>query len=107
MTSLRGKLTALVCHLTKRVNKAEELTYLSTNIDPQPGSTNEKGRISTVDLLIKAPCFVRKSNIFLYFKMRECKLVITRRSTVLSLPLQQGFPAPAIIPAVSDANKKF
>ncbi len=32
MTSLRGKLTALACHSTKRVNKAEELTYLSTNI---------------------------------------------------------------------------
>jgi hypothetical protein len=29
MTSLGGKLTALASHLTKRVNKAEELTYLS------------------------------------------------------------------------------
>ncbi len=28
MTSLGGKLTALACHPTKRVNKAEELTYL-------------------------------------------------------------------------------
>jgi hypothetical protein len=27
------KLTALVCHSTKKVNKAEELTYLSTNIN--------------------------------------------------------------------------
>jgi hypothetical protein len=33
MTSPEGKLTALPCHSTKRVNKAEELTYLSTNID--------------------------------------------------------------------------
>jgi hypothetical protein len=32
MVSLEGKLTALVCHPTKRVNKAEELTYLFTNI---------------------------------------------------------------------------
>jgi len=32
MTSLGGKLTALACHPTKRVNKAEELTYLSTSI---------------------------------------------------------------------------
>jgi len=32
MMSLRGKQTALACHPTKRVNKAEELTYLSTNI---------------------------------------------------------------------------
>ncbi len=28
-----GKLTALACHPTKKVNKAEELTYLSINID--------------------------------------------------------------------------
>jgi hypothetical protein len=32
MTSPGGKLTALACHLTKKVNKAEELTNLSTNI---------------------------------------------------------------------------
>jgi hypothetical protein len=27
-----GKLTAPACHTTKKVNKAEELAYLSTNI---------------------------------------------------------------------------
>jgi len=27
-----GKLTALPCHTTKKVNKTEEITYLSTNI---------------------------------------------------------------------------
>jgi hypothetical protein len=32
MTSLVGKLIALACHPTKKVNKAEELTYLSANI---------------------------------------------------------------------------
>ncbi len=32
MTSLGGKLIALACHPTKRVNKAEELTYISINI---------------------------------------------------------------------------
>jgi hypothetical protein len=32
MTSLGGKLTALACHPTKKVNKAEELTLLSTKI---------------------------------------------------------------------------
>ncbi len=26
-----GKLTAIVCHPTEKVNKAEELTYLSAN----------------------------------------------------------------------------
>jgi hypothetical protein len=34
MMSLGGKLTALACHPTKRVNKSEELTYLYTNIKP-------------------------------------------------------------------------
>jgi hypothetical protein len=32
MTSPGGKLTALACHLTERVNKAEELIYLFINI---------------------------------------------------------------------------
>jgi hypothetical protein len=30
---LGGELTALVCHPTKKVNKAEQLTYLSTNYE--------------------------------------------------------------------------
>jgi hypothetical protein len=33
MTSLRGKLTALACHPTKFVNKPEQRTFLSTNIE--------------------------------------------------------------------------
>jgi hypothetical protein len=32
MTSIGGKLIALACHPTKKVNKAEEITYLYTNI---------------------------------------------------------------------------
>jgi len=32
MMSLGCKLTVLACHLTKKANKAPELTYLSTNI---------------------------------------------------------------------------
>jgi hypothetical protein len=32
MMAFGGKLTALACHLTKRLNKAEELSNLSTNI---------------------------------------------------------------------------
>ncbi len=32
MMSPWGKVTSLACHPTKKVNKAEELTYLSTNI---------------------------------------------------------------------------
>ncbi len=33
MMSLGGIVTALACHPTKKVNKAEELTHLSLNID--------------------------------------------------------------------------
>ncbi len=33
MLSSGGKLTALACHSTKKVNKAEEPTNLITNID--------------------------------------------------------------------------
>jgi len=32
MMSPGGELTALACHPTKKVNKAEQLTYLSTRI---------------------------------------------------------------------------
>jgi len=32
MASTGGKLPGVECHSTKKVNKAEELTYLSTNI---------------------------------------------------------------------------
>jgi len=32
MMSPGGKLTALACYQTKRVNKVEEITYISTNI---------------------------------------------------------------------------
>jgi hypothetical protein len=32
MMSSGGKITALACHPTKKVNKAEELAYLFTNI---------------------------------------------------------------------------
>jgi hypothetical protein len=34
MMSLGGKLTTLARHPIKKVNKAEELTYLSTNFGP-------------------------------------------------------------------------
>jgi hypothetical protein len=32
MTAPRGKLTALACHPTKKINKVKELTYLYGNI---------------------------------------------------------------------------
>jgi hypothetical protein len=33
ITSPEGKLTELTCHPTKKVNKAEELTYLSKTLE--------------------------------------------------------------------------
>jgi hypothetical protein len=36
MTSLRGKQTALACHPTKKINIAEELTYLFSFTDKSP-----------------------------------------------------------------------
>ncbi len=49
------------------------------------------GRLSTVDMFVKATCFVTKSNNIFNVKTSLCKPVVTRRSFVLSLPLQQGF----------------
>ncbi len=42
MTSPRGKLTTLVGHPMKKVNKAEEPTYLSTNIDSKEDYFDDK-----------------------------------------------------------------
>jgi hypothetical protein len=46
------------------------------------------GRLRSVDLLIKVTCFLNNVNIILNMKRSCYKLVSTRRSTVLSLPLQ-------------------
>ncbi len=63
---------------------------------PRPGNTNWKGRLSTVDLLINVAFFVTQVNIFFCLKINWSKRVSVRRSSVLILPLQQGFPAKAI-----------
>ncbi len=47
-----------------------------------------RGRLNTVDLLIKVACLVKKENNIFNIKISSSKLVITRRSTVLSLPPQ-------------------
>jgi hypothetical protein len=46
MTSPGGKLTALACHLARKANKAEELTYLSTSI----GTSQIKKKLYTFNL---------------------------------------------------------
>ncbi len=61
----------------------------------KPGNPIWKGRLSTVHLLIKVDSFVEKIINVFSFKMSWYKLVSTRRPTVLSLPVQQGFPAQA------------
>ncbi len=57
----------------------------------QGSLTEGEGLVHTVDPLIKKACFVIKVNNFINKKSRS-KLVRTRRSTVLSLSHQQGFP---------------
>ncbi len=52
------------------------------------GNTGRGGRFSTVDLLIKVPCLVKRENIF-DIKRNWSKLVSARRSTVLSLPFSK------------------
>jgi hypothetical protein len=48
-----------------------------------------KGRISTVDLLVKMACFVKKKVEYIFsVKSSSFELVSARRSIVLILPLQ-------------------
>ncbi len=51
-------------------------------------NTNRRGRLSTVDLLIKVACFVTKAVYIFDIKTSRSKLVSIRKSTVLGLPLQ-------------------
>jgi hypothetical protein len=52
------------------------------------GILNEVGRLSTADLLIKVACLAKILKNLSNIKRSLSKLVGTRRSTVLSLPLQ-------------------
>jgi hypothetical protein len=56
------------------------------------GNTNWGGRFSTIDLLIKVSRFVSMVNNIFHVKRNWSKLASTRRSSVLSLPLQLEFP---------------
>ncbi len=53
---------------------------------PLPRNSNGKGRFNTIGPLIKVSC-LKKVNSILNIKSSWSKLVSTRRSTVLSLPL--------------------
>jgi len=54
------------------------------------GTLTEGECFNTVDLLIKATCFVPKLNDNLDIKMRRYELVGTRRSSVLNIPFSEG-----------------
>jgi hypothetical protein len=57
------------------------------------GNTNSRGTLGTLDLLIEVGCFEKKvDNVFNVKKKLWSKLDSTRRSTVVSFPLQRGFP---------------
>jgi len=53
-----------------------------------------RGRLSTVDLLIKIACFVKKKNILFSIKSIWFEPVSAKMPTVLILPLQLEFPGP-------------
>jgi hypothetical protein len=50
MTSPGGKLTSQACNLTKKVNKAKELTNLSTNIEVHALNLSALLSIGTLEL---------------------------------------------------------
>ncbi len=58
-----------------------------------PGNPYRRGTPSTVNLLVKKAIFWKKEKNIFTIKRSWSELVSTRRATVLSLPLQWGFPA--------------
>jgi hypothetical protein len=70
-------------HYSQKVSSLWSFFWLD-----KPGNTIWRGWLSTVDLLIIAYCFVAKEDNIFNIKMSLSKLFSTRRSPVLSLPLQ-------------------
>jgi hypothetical protein len=66
MTSPGVKLTPLACHQTKRVNKSEEPTYLSTNIGYNP-SIRQLLYVFRFFKLAKHASLLRESRCFFQF----------------------------------------
>ncbi len=94
------KLLAYLYHYFKILDLAEKACHGKALL---PGNTNRRGIRSTGDLLIKVACYtnrrgilstgdlhikVTKVNDILNIKMSSCKLVSTRRLTVLRLPFR-------------------
>ncbi len=55
------------------------------------GNTNGRERLNTIGPLIKVSFYKKVNNVY-NTKSSLSKLVSTRRSSVLSLPIQLGFP---------------
>ncbi len=64
------------------------ITHMQDEPDTESLSRECYLRGKTVDLLIKIGCFIEKVNNTFNIKRSSSKLFSTRRSTVLSLPLQ-------------------
>jgi hypothetical protein len=62
----------------------------SVSVGAEPGNSNYKG-MRTVDLLVKVTCFVQKAHNIFNIKGSLSRLFSTRRSTVPSVSLLQGF----------------
>jgi len=73
------------------------LCWVSQIQNHMAGNTNWRGRISTRDLLINVACFKTNVNNIFNLKSSWSKPDSTRRSTVLYLPFQWGFPAYKIV----------
>ncbi len=57
-------------------------------LNVKAGKTNNKGKLGTVDLLIKEACFAKNEKNIFNINSNLSKLVSARRSTVLCLPTQ-------------------
>jgi hypothetical protein len=68
------------------------MTLSITTLSISAWTSNQRGRLSTVDLLIAVGCFVKQVNNVFIIKSRLTKQVSARRSTALRLPLQKGLP---------------
>ncbi len=72
----------------EREREREIQSFDTVHRSKSQGILPERGRSNTVDLLIKDDCFVKRVLNIFNTKMSCSKLVRTRRSSVLNLPLR-------------------
>ncbi len=72
----------------RRGREREIQSFDTVHRSKSQGILPERGWFSTVDLLIKDDCFVKRVLNIFNTKMSSPKLVRTRRSSVLNLPLR-------------------